>query len=269
MNRFQNRARIVCFDTTPDPTAGDQPKTFTQEDLNKILAEDRRKHQAQIAKIQQTLEATASDKAAEAQAKEQLKARLDELETSLLTKDQQAAREKKIAEDKLTTEAQNAKKEAGQWREKFNEALIDRSLTEAAAATDVFSVQQVKALLRNNTKLEQQRDPLTGQLTEVFVPKVTFEDRDENGNVVQTTTDPESALKKMRILTGVYGNLFKSGVVSGVGSSSATGGTGMSPGANGKLTNDQIARLTPAQYQEIRAKHPEQLGLRRNEKRRT
>ena len=55
----------------------------------------------------------------------------------------------------------------------------------------------------------------------------------------------------------LYGNLFKSGVVSGIGGNSATGG--LAPGANGQI---DVRKLSPTQYREIREKNPELLGLK-------
>ena len=62
----------------------------------------------------------------------------------------------------------------------------------------------------------------------------------------------------MKDLPQVFGNLFKSGVVSGVGS-----GSGPGTPAGGKL---DLRKLTQQQYMEIRAKNPELLGLRPNKK---
>ena len=47
--------------------------------------------------------------------------------------------------------------------------------------------------------------------------------------------------------------------VSGIGAGTATGG--LMPGQSGRLSADAINKLTPAQYREIRANHPEWLGL--------
>ena len=66
----------------------------------------------------------------------------------------------------------------------------------------------------------------------------------------------------MKELAATYGNLFKSGVVSGIGATSGPGG--VAPGGNGKV---DVKNLTPQQYAEIRAKNPELLGLRRDKRR--
>src|SRR5208283_5079612 len=103
MNSFH--ARLVCFDSTPasEPTP-DTTLRFTQEDLNKFLAEDRRKHQGQIKTIQQTLEETLTSKNLTAQEREQLANRVSELENQGRTKEQQAQHERKQLEEKLNSQ---------------------------------------------------------------------------------------------------------------------------------------------------------------------
>ena len=91
---------------------------------------------------------------------------------------------------------------------------------------------------------------------------VDFPDTDPNtGEPTVTSHSPESAVKRMKDLPEIYGNLFKSGVVSGIGSSAATGG--LASGGGGKV---DLRKLTQQQYMEIREKNPELLGLRPNKK---
>ena len=68
---------------------------------------------------------------------------------------------------------------------------------------------------------------------------------------------PEEAIKRMKQLPETYGNLFKSGVVGGIGAASATGG--LTPGSNGKV---DTTKLTMDQYLELRKKNPAAVGLR-------
>jgi hypothetical protein len=65
-------------------------------------------------------------------------------------------------------------------------------------------------------------------------------------------------MKAMQAKPNAYGNLFKSGVVSGIGS-----GSGPGTPSGGKL---DLRNLTMQQYLELRAKNPELLGLRPNKK---
>jgi hypothetical protein len=124
----------------------------------------------------------------------------------------------------------------------------------------VFNPDQLKTMMRGSgVELEQIRDEATGQLTENMRVVVVMDDRDAEGKPIRTKTDPVSAVKRMKALSAVYGNQFRSGVVSGVGSGSAPGGAFSGPGGTGI----DLKALTPQQYADIRAKNPELLGLRR------
>ena len=108
------------------------------------------------------------------------------------------------------------------------------------------------------TRLTEITDEKTGKGTGKFKVVVDFPDTDPNtGEPTVTLHTPESAVKRMKELPNIYGNLFKSGVVSGIGSSSATGG--LASGSGGKI---DPRKLTQQQYMEIREKNPELLGLR-------
>ena len=67
---------------------------------------------------------------------------------------------------------------------------------------------------------------------------------------------PDAAARRMKELANVYGNLFKSGVVAGIGAGS---GAGIATGTGGRV---DPKRLTMSQYMELRETHPELLGLR-------
>ena len=107
------------------------------------------------------------------------------------------------------------------------------------------------------TKMVEKTDEKGRGLGE-FEPMIDFADVDlETGESVMTQRTPENAVKRMQELPDLYGNLFKSGVVSGIGGNSATGG--LAPGANGQI---DVRKLSPTQYREIREKNPELLGLK-------
>jgi hypothetical protein len=298
LNSFINRARLVCFDgddaaaqaaaaaaaqAAAAKAAADakaqaaaaaaaaggaglniqEPAKFTQEDLNKILAEDRRKHQAQVVKIQQTLEETLTSKNLTTQEREQLAQRLEDMQKETRTKDQQAAHDRKQLEEQYQTKLEEEKKGRVQWENRFRESMVERALQDAAVTGDSFQPAQVVTILRQMTRINEVTDEKTGKGTGKFKVVVDFPDTDPTtGEPVITLHTPESAVKRMKELAAIYGNLFKSGVVSGIGSSSVTGGTAL--GSTGKV---DVKNLTPQQYADIRAKNPELLGLRRDKRR--
>jgi hypothetical protein len=291
MNRYITRARLVCFDAAEDAAAAQaqaqaqaqeqakaqaaaaaaaaaglnlqEPPKFTQDDLNRLLAEDRRKHQAQITKIQQTLEETLTSKNLTTQEREQLAQRLEDMQKETRTREQQQAHERKQLEEQFNTKVEEEKKGRVLWENRYRESMVERALQDAAVTGESWQPEQVVTMLRGMTRISEELDEKTKKGTGKFKVVVDFPDTDPNtGEPSVTLHTPESAVKRMKELPARYGNLFKSGVVSGIGASSATGG--IAPGSSGKL---DVRKLTPQQYQDIRAKNPELLGLRRDKRR--
>jgi len=122
-------------------------------------------------------------------------------------------------------------------------------LQDAAVAHESFSPSQIVTLLKPQTKMVEKTGEKGKGLGE-YEPMVDFADIDlETGAPLMTRRTPEEAVKRMKELPHLYGNLFKS--------NSATGG--LAPGANGQI---DVRKLSPTQYREIREKNPELLGLK-------
>jgi len=268
---YVSRAVVASYDNSepPAPPAGAPVPTptpppvnsgerrFTQDDLNRLLAEDRRKHQSQIGRVQATLEETLASKNLTIQEREQLAQQVEELQTQGRTKEQQLAHEKKQLEDQYQRKVKEAENKAKEFETRYRESTIERDLQDAAVSGDAFNAETVKAVLRPLTRLEEITDD-KGKGTGKFRTIVDFPDTDPNtGEPTVTLHTPESAVKRMKDLPQVYGNLFKSGVVSGIGSSAATGG--LASGAGGKV---DPRKLSQEQYLKIRQENPALLGLR-------
>jgi hypothetical protein len=256
------RARCVCFDgqVPQPPEPEDRAVKFTQEDLNRILGEDRRKHSAAVTKIQTTLEETLKSQNLTVAERDALKTQLSEIESSFRTKEQQAAHERKQQEETYKRQLAEEKKGRESAEQRYRQSVVDRSLQDAAIKGDAFRPEQVITILRAMSRTEQVQDEKTGQFTGAVKVLIDFTDADPvTGEPVKKEYDPDTAVKRMKELPAQFGNLFKSGVVSGLGSSS-----GAATGANGKI---DLRKLTPQQYADIRAKSPELLGLRRDKRR--
>jgi len=82
---------------------------------------------------------------------------------------------------------------------------------------------------------------------------IDFPDIDEKtGEEIKTLRTPMDAVKRMKEIPKIWGNLFKSNVVSGVGA-----GQGVAPGT-GEI---DPTTLTSEQYMKLRRENPEKLGL--------
>ncbi|RLE45811.1 hypothetical protein DRJ25_05120 [Candidatus Woesearchaeota archaeon] len=237
---------------TPPPSGtdggnNDGSRVFTQEDLNKILAEDKRKHQERYKQLESSYQELLQNQNLTTEERDSLRSRLEDLQKSFRTKEQQAEYERKQAEEKYRNELETATKRAEHWENLFKKETTVRSLQDAAAGADAFNPNQIVGLLSPFTELKE----VEGKL----MPMVDFPDIDEKtGEEIRTLRTPVDAVKRMRELPKMYGNLFKSNVVSGVGAGNA------GPSAN--ADDIDYSSLTPDQYRKHRKEIKERLGQR-------
>jgi len=236
-------------------------KVFSQDDVNRFLAEDKRKHQTALAQVEAKLTEALADRTMTEATRKALEENLTAIQGQLRTKEQQLAHEKKQMEEVHTSEVVELKKKVQVWEALYRDSTVERALQDAAVKGDAFNAEQIVVLLRPMTKLLEVVDERTGKTTGKYKPMVEMSDVDpKTGEPVQMVRTPEEAVKRMKELPDTFGNLFKSGVVSGIGAGTAAGGV---PGG-GRV---DVRKLTPQQYRELREKNPEALGLRPKRKR--
>jgi hypothetical protein len=233
--------------------------TFTQEQINRYLAEDRRKNEkkykeqmrVELQKRERMYNELLANQNLTAQERDQLQTALQDVEGKLHSEKEMLLKQKKQVEDDLTAKLKTAEESAQVWANRYKESSIKRQLMDAAVTHDAYSAQQLVNLLRPKTNVE----PLVvdGKETGEFKVVVDLDDLVEDKPVV-TKLDPDAAVKRMRELKSLYGNLFKANVVSGVGGNSNTD----SGSGSGKV---DVTKLTPARYQKLRKENPALLGL--------
>jgi hypothetical protein len=234
-----------------------QQKTFTQDDLNRILAEDRRKHQVQLKEQAEKLETVLKSSQLTEQDRKVLQENLAAVQGQLRASEAAAAKEKQALEQQYQAKLVESEKKIQIWEGLYRESTVQRALQDAAVKNDAFSPNQIVTILKPMTKLVEGVDPVTNRPNGNYEVRVVMLDvNPKTGQQEEMIRSPEEAVARMKELPDLYGNLFKSGVVSGIGSSSATGG--LMPGQGGKI---DVRKLTPQQYREIREKNPELLGL--------
>jgi hypothetical protein len=239
---------------TLPPPAEDQ---FTQDDVNKFLAEDRRKHQDKYKTLETSYQQILDDKTLASEQRVRIETELQDLQKSFRTKEQQAEFDKKQQRNQYETDLATEKANSERWEGMYKNQVIRTSLQDAAIKGEAFNSNQIISLLEPMAQLRDEVTP-DGATTGRLVPVIDFADIDETtGDPTQTLRTPTEAVQRMKELTELYGNLFRANVVSGVGAGSATGGA--TPGKSGSV---DVSKLTSAQYRELRAKNPELLGLR-------
>lgn len=231
----------------PEPKAGDPDpknpgKTFTQEDVNRLLAEDRRKHQGQTQKAINELEALKTKARLTQEERNELDERIQRLQDELLTKEELAKKEQERLRKQSQEQVKSLESERDSWKTRYTSSAITRAITDAAASNDAYNPSQIVALLQSNTRLVERIDD-NGKPTGVFEPKVRFRDTNKEGKEVELELSPAEAVKRMKELDE-YLNLFKGTGVGGLGSNNQPGGK--------KLDARELAK-DPVAYRKARA----------------
>lgn len=231
---YRGYVRLVCYEGEGGAGAGsgagggegggaggaedDAPK-FSQKDVNKFMAEDRRKNeqkakqqQTALEKTERTLQEALEKVKLTDQERTQMQTALEEIQTQLRTKEQQAAIDKKKLEDGLTGQLNTAKEKANYWETRYKEKEVLGALTNAAIEHKASMPGVLVDHLRGRTKLiEDASDPANTKVV------VDFDDVDPNTNqpvTVQLT--PSEVVKRMKDLAQ-YAPFFVSNAAGGVG----------------------------------------------------
>ena len=231
-----------------DPSDGGE-KTFTQEDLNKFLAEDRRKHQARYDQLETSYKSLMQNQNLTKEERDRLNEELEGLQKLHRTKEQQIEMERRKQQEEFNTRVKKLEEESVQWKDRYMNSTIDRALQDAAVAGEAFNAEQIVTILRPLTKMVEEKDD-EGNLTGAYVPYIDFPDVDEKTQErTITRRTPNEAVQRMQELTDKYGNLFKAHVNGGLGGfNSSDGGSRV-----------DVRNLTPEQYQELRRTNPKAL----------
>jgi hypothetical protein len=246
-------------DAAPASDAGNQEQTFTQEQLNRFLADDRRKHQQKYAALEQQMQKLADDKNLEQQQREELQASLDEIQAQRRTKEQQAAHEAQKAKKEYEQQLKQAQEDATRFKSMYEDTVVTNALIQAADPEEVTNRDLIVRLLKPNTAIREITDD-DGKPTGQKAPLVELDDVDvTTGQRITTLRTPEDALARMKELPAQYGGLFRANVVSGIGSGTAT--DGVKSGTGDGLDVSEIAK-DAALYRKYRKENPAALGLR-------
>lgn len=234
-------------DTVSGGSGGD---TFTQDQVNKFLAEDRRKAQAKYSQLEESYKQLLENKNLTEQQRTELETNLEQLRGQFRTKEQQADHERKKLVETHQTEVKTLTEERDRWQKDYTNMVISHSIVSEASAAEAYSAEQIEAILRPQTRLAEELND-DGEKTGKLVPKVKMMGKDKDGKDVELDLSVSDAVKLMRETPEKYGNLFKS---------SATGGLGLN--STGKPGHPiDLSKLSPEEYRKLRKENPKAVGL--------
>ena len=231
----------------PPPPAGGGEKVFKQEEVNKILAEERRQHQAKTQKALEELEALRTQADLTQKQRDELDGKLQSLRDMLKTKDEQEREKRERIENEFKAQVGTLSKERDNWRNRFETSTIKVAITQESVGAGAYDPDQIFAIIGPRTSLVEDLDT-EGKPTGELVPTVEWTDI-KDGKPVTLKLAVKDAVKRMSE-TERFFNLFK-----GKGSGGAGGGGGVRTGT-GPLSQEDAARLArenPAEYRRLRA----------------
>ena len=253
---------VATTDILDDKPAEKQPTaTFTQDQVNKFLAEDRRKREGKIkvqneqfGKMEDRLNQMISAAETTKEQKAMLESDLEDLRASQRTEQEQREHLSKQAKEKHETEITTLKDTATKWEGLYRTSMIQRSLLDAASEHDVYNPEDIIDKLEKHTDLRQDKDT-DGNMLGSFSPKTAVKVKDpDTGETLTAWKTPSEAVAAMKANDEKHGNLFRSSIMAGIG-----GGTATTPGAGNtsvdgnQLSDDEWFRAAQA--------NPEKLGV--------
>lgn len=188
----------------------------TQEYVNSLLAEERRKGVSKNTELITQLR-TQQNKAGTSEAeRSRLETRIEELTSEYQTKEQLAKQTSSKKIKTLELERDTAMQRADKWQKLFQSDRVTNSLLQAATDAKAYNPSQVVALLTPNTRLVDLTDESGNAIPDSWVEKVKINARDKDGKAITLDLTAKEAVKQLAEMPE-FGNLFISSATSGIG----------------------------------------------------
>lgn len=195
-----------------DPQEAD--KTFTQDQLNKIvgerLAKEKKAHDDAINELN-TLRKKSDMNSKD---RTEWESKYNQLVEQNMTAEE--LKERELAKTKKEKEALvgSLTAEKDHWKNEYETSLISNSIKDASIEYDAFSAQQIENNLRNFMKVVPVKDG-DGKETGGYNVRVDFPDKDSDGKDIVMNLSTMETVARMKEVSH-YQNLFKGGI-GGVG----------------------------------------------------
>lgn len=219
--------------------AASRGKTFTQEQLNEILAKEKRATANKLATLQADLARMQQSTSLTAEEKEQLAKRVEELNTVMLTKEQIAKQKLEEAERNAKNALENKTKEAQHWQTRYEKTKIQREILDQANANEGWYPEQFIPVLAPNARVVEVKDengnPTGEDIVKIKLPGIV------DGKPVTLDLTVDEAVKQLK-KQDKYANFFKNTLV---------GGAGYNP-AKGAPDSVDVRKMSPKEYMQWR-----------------
>ena len=194
-----------------------------QDEVNAMMSQNRKKLTTQNAELVTQLEELKRNSALTSEQKDELSVRITQLEEQYLTTEELSKRETNKQQKEHSELLTKSEKTSNRWKELYSSSTIDRALQDAAVEGEALHPSQIVDLLSTKTQIAEVIE--NGQTTGRYLATVKFNDVDADGKNVVLDLSPQDAIKRMKELTGRFGNLFKGTSTGGVGGSGGVDGS--------------------------------------------
>lgn len=241
-------------DGDDDSSGGDDDskngKFMTQTQIDRVveqrLNKERKKNRQTLQRLKEMEQSLKmSDKE-----REELQSEIADLEKRTLTADEIRKREEKKAKDQYESQLADAKKEAEDWKKRHDTLYLSYNITTSAAQHGVSpnALPMLSAYLEPRTKLVEVVDD-DGKATGRFTTEVDFDDRDDEGKVLNVQMPIDQVIGRMRELPDHFGYVFEK---------DASGGLGATNGKPaGQRKDGWRPGMSMTEFMKIRKENPE------------
>lgn len=167
-----------------------KPKTFTQEQVNTMMASNKKTLQAEVTKKTQALVDAQNDVNLSQEEKDALQIRVDELEALTLTDKELSARDKKKAKAEYDAALDKSSKDASKWKGLHDKMLIETAITQASL------VDGQKAISPGQLVSLFARDAVVSEVDGIFSVQLDVVTVGEDKVTKILKLDPSAAIKE-------------------------------------------------------------------------
>lgn len=247
--KMKMNVEMIAFDGEEDQN-NDENKKFTQEEVNAILAKEKRRTREAQEQLLSQLEEEKKRAKSGSEEKTTLEKKIEELQKITMSAEERARQKEEKIKKTYDEQVSSLAQEKETWQRRHADVVISNSILQAASANKAVSPNQIMKMIRSDVKLVNKVDE-EGKPIDAFEARMDFEDLDKNNKPITLNLTVEEAVKRMRELPQ-YGNLFEGGKTGGIGDTNA-GGSGRG------LDLAKVAQQDPAAYRKLRKEHPELL----------
>lgn len=217
------------------------------EEVEKALTVEREKFKKERETIVAQLEQLKKSKGLTDKEKEELQEKVTTLQSMNLSKEEIARQEAERLKKSFEDDRAALSSERDGWKNRYEEFHKKTEILSAATNANAFRPDQLVELLLPKTKLVELKENVGGEEVVRYQTVVKFPDRDKDGKPVLLDLSVEAALKRMRELPDVHGNLFKTDAKGGTGLLNAQQGSTGKTGFRTDMSAEEYAKYRKEQ----------------------